>query len=253
VLIYSVPMKSVYTWSFHLPEASHIFIAVDVMLWILSALSLVVLCLGEEALVKAFSQLKRFFVREFRELARSKRKLVETIILLSLIIALLAIRFAFGAVFVEKGVTASLNLMDAEVIDIYGQNVTDSTVYATISSNRSSPSTGILFNITVYPRDTRYTYLQLDASSSTIPSNLNLNMTLISSTGEESTAIEIVDGVVVADTTSDVPLQGEDNYVFIEGYIDGGGQASLMLNIVSCSTPDLSVCMVVPITVEIST
>uniref|UniRef100_A0A7C4FI52 DUF2341 domain-containing protein n=1 Tax=Ignisphaera aggregans TaxID=334771 RepID=A0A7C4FI52_9CREN len=113
---------------------------------------------------------------------------------------------------------------------------------------------GPLFNISVYPGDTRYTYIELDTASSSIPSTLNLNISIISALGAQSSKVLIVNGVVQSSSTSAVALQGSNNYVLIEGFFTSRGwQATLNLNIVACSTPNLSICVITPVTVYLST
>ena len=119
----------------------------------------------------------------------------------------------------------------------------------------SNTTLGPVFNITVYPGNTLYTYLQLDWASSSVPTALNLNISLISTAGASSGKIVIVNGVVVEDSTLPaVPLQGTGNYVLLEGYFTYPLQAAtLKLYIVACSTPSLAVCYVTPVTVYLST
>jgi hypothetical protein len=113
-------------------------------------------------------------------------------------------------------------------------------------------SRGPLFNVTVYPGETRYTYLWLDSARSTIPSTLYLNLTLVNSTGGATTKIQIIEGVVVYDTTSTIPLSGSGNYVLLEGYFTQPQQsATLILYIVACSSPQLGVCAIIKVTVHL--
>ena len=113
-------------------------------------------------------------------------------------------------------------------------------------------SRGPLFNVTVYPGETRYTYLWLDSARSTIPSTLYLNLTLVNSTSGATTKIQILEGVVVYDTTSTIPLSGSGNYVLLEGYFTQPPQsATLILYIVACSSPQLGVCTIIKVTVHL--
>jgi hypothetical protein len=118
----------------------------------------------------------------------------------------------------------------------------------------SNVTTGPLFNITIYPGETRYTYLWLDQTNSAIPSTLYLNLTLVNAAGAASTKIQVHGGLVVSDTTSAIPLSGTGNYVHIEGYFTQPTQsATLRLYIVACTSPTLAVCYVVKVTVYLST
>jgi hypothetical protein len=125
------------------------------------------------------------------------------------------------------------------------------TAYIGFGSNRTI---GPLFNISIYPGNTRYTYLVLDKTNSVIPSTLNLNISIVNYTNQQTSKIQIINGVVQSSTTSAIALQGSNNYVLIEGYFTTRGQqTTIRLNIVSCSTPDLGVCISIPVTIYLST
>jgi hypothetical protein len=132
-------------------------------------------------------------------------------------------------------------------------NTLDMVVHAYIGYG-SNLTTGPLFNITIYPGDTRYTYLWLDQTNSAIPSTLYLNLTLVNATGAASTKIQVHGGLVISDTTSAIPLAGTGNYVHIEGYFTQPMQsATLRLYIVACSSPTLAARYIVKVTVYLST
>lgn len=125
------------------------------------------------------------------------------------------------------------------------------TAYIGFGSNRTI---GPLFNISIYPGNTRYTYLVLDKTNSVIPSTLNLNISIVNYANQQTSKIQIINGVVQSSTTSAIVLQGSNNYVLIEGYFTTRGQqTTIRLNIVSCSTPDLGVCISIPVTIYLST
>ena len=118
----------------------------------------------------------------------------------------------------------------------------------------SNVTTGPLFNITIYPGDTRYTYVWLDQTNSAIPNTLYLNLTLVNTAGATSTKIQVHSGLVVSDTTSAIPLSDTGNYVHIEGYFTQPTQtATLRLYTIACSSPTLAVCYIVKVTVYLST
>jgi hypothetical protein len=115
-------------------------------------------------------------------------------------------------------------------------------------------TTRSLFNITSYPGESRYAYIWLDQANSAIPNTLHLNLALTNATGASSSKIQILNGLVVNDATSTIPLAGTGNYVHIEGYFTQPTQsATLRLYIVACSSPTLVVCYIVKVTVYLST
>jgi len=118
----------------------------------------------------------------------------------------------------------------------------------------SNMTRGPLFNITIYSGDTRYTYLWLDKVNSVIPSTLNLNISLVNATGSTTSKIQIVNGIVLNDASSTIIMQGAGNYVLLEGYFASKTQTALLrLYMVSCSTPTLQVCIILPVTINVST
>jgi hypothetical protein len=125
------------------------------------------------------------------------------------------------------------------------------TAYIGFGSNRTI---GPLFNISIYSGNTRYTYLVLDKTNSVIPSTLNLNISIVNYANQQTSKIQVINGVVQNPTTSAIALQGSNNYVLIEGYFTTRGQqATIRLNIVSCSAPDLGICISIPVTIYLST
>jgi hypothetical protein len=139
---------------------------------------------------------------------------------------------------------------DFQVAVLPGVNSLDMVVETYIGYGLTSR--GPLFNVTIYPGETRYTYLWLDSSRSTIPSTLYLNLTLVNSTSGAATKIQILGGVVVCDTTSIIPLSGSGNYVLLEGYFTQPSQsATLILYVVTCSSPTLGVCTIIKVTVHL--
>lgn len=136
------------------------------------------------------------------------------------------------------------------VVDAVGKTVSATIGYG---GNRTA---GPLFNVTItLPGETRYTYLVLDWAASLVPSTLNLEISLVNAAGTASSAIEIVNGLLVTDpSTSAIPLSGSGNFVNIAGHFTEPSQvAVLKLYIVACSTPTLSVCTMLPVTVNLST
>lgn len=113
---------------------------------------------------------------------------------------------------------------------------------------------GPVFNISIYPGNTMYVYLELDTANSDIPGTLNLNISLFNALGTQSNKIRIIDGFVQrSNTLPTIMLYGLNNYVVIEGFFTQPQQtATIRLNIVACSSPTLAVCTITSVTMYLS-